>query len=203
MIGGEAIIRCVWDKRREVSDDKRSRINVDDARECGRGVCKYENDGSHYRSLFWYMRQSTEEKYNRDENGERNKIFSAENDEDRLHKCNYTESLQFCFYRNFTVHYGSVVDMRILIIEDNRKLALSLKRGLEQEGYAADAILDGNEGEVSVRSLVGIAKRVCRNFASVILWLHPKTQEVMSGGEKMNLTLKEFRILEFFMQHPG
>jgi DNA-binding response OmpR family regulator len=34
------------------------------------------------------------------------------------------------------------------------------------------------------------------------LELNSKTQEVFNGEEKMNLTLKEFRILEFFMQHP-
>ena len=37
--------------------------------------------------------------------------------------------------------------MRILVIEDNEKLAKSLKKGLEQEGYAADYVLDGEAGE--------------------------------------------------------
>src|SRR5437764_969511 len=37
--------------------------------------------------------------------------------------------------------------MRILIIEDNKKLADSISRGLRQEGYAADYLLDGLEGE--------------------------------------------------------
>jgi len=36
--------------------------------------------------------------------------------------------------------------MKILIIEDNRKLAESLKAGLEQEGYAVDALFDGETG---------------------------------------------------------
>ncbi len=36
--------------------------------------------------------------------------------------------------------------MRLLIIEDNKKLATSLKKGLEQEGFAVDFILDGKEG---------------------------------------------------------
>jgi DNA-binding response OmpR family regulator len=36
--------------------------------------------------------------------------------------------------------------MRLLIVEDNEKLAGSLKRGLEQEGYAVDAALDGEAG---------------------------------------------------------
>ncbi len=36
--------------------------------------------------------------------------------------------------------------MRFLIIEDNKKLAVSLKKGLEQEGFAVDFLLDGKEG---------------------------------------------------------
>lgn len=37
--------------------------------------------------------------------------------------------------------------MRILIIEDEEKLAQSLKKGLERSGYAADYVLDGEAGE--------------------------------------------------------
>jgi DNA-binding response OmpR family regulator len=36
--------------------------------------------------------------------------------------------------------------MRILIVEDERKIALALKRGLEQESFAADAVFTGDEG---------------------------------------------------------
>jgi two-component system, OmpR family, response regulator len=37
--------------------------------------------------------------------------------------------------------------MRALIIEDETKLAESLKKGLERSGYAADYVLDGEAGE--------------------------------------------------------
>lgn len=37
--------------------------------------------------------------------------------------------------------------MRILIIEDEEKLAKSLKRGLERSGYAVDYLLDGEAGQ--------------------------------------------------------
>jgi len=37
--------------------------------------------------------------------------------------------------------------MRILVVEDNAKLAASLKKGLQQEGYAVDVALDGREGQ--------------------------------------------------------
>lgn len=36
--------------------------------------------------------------------------------------------------------------MRILIIEDEQKIANALKRGLEQESYAVDVVYDGKEG---------------------------------------------------------
>jgi len=36
--------------------------------------------------------------------------------------------------------------MRILIIEDDRKIASFLERGLREEGYAVDVARDGNEG---------------------------------------------------------
>ncbi len=37
--------------------------------------------------------------------------------------------------------------MRILIVEDQEKLAKSIQKGLEQEGYAADYVLDGEAAE--------------------------------------------------------
>ncbi|MBA2954058.1 response regulator [Nocardioides sp. MAH-18] len=37
--------------------------------------------------------------------------------------------------------------MRILVVEDDKQLAASLRRGLEAEGYAVDVALDGTEGE--------------------------------------------------------
>jgi DNA-binding response OmpR family regulator len=36
--------------------------------------------------------------------------------------------------------------MRILVVEDEHKIANSIKRGLEQEGYAVDVAYDGEEG---------------------------------------------------------
>lgn len=36
--------------------------------------------------------------------------------------------------------------MRILVIEDEHKIANSIKRGLEQESYAVDVAYDGNDG---------------------------------------------------------
>ncbi|MEM6997374.1 MAG: response regulator transcription factor [Patescibacteria group bacterium] len=36
--------------------------------------------------------------------------------------------------------------MRILIVEDERKIANAIKKGLEQESYAVDAVYDGDDG---------------------------------------------------------
>lgn len=43
-------------------------------------------------------------------------------------------------------------DMKILIVEDNEKLARSLKKGLEQEGYAVDCIWDGETGQERIET---------------------------------------------------
>src|SRR5665213_3295004 len=37
--------------------------------------------------------------------------------------------------------------MRILIVEDNEKLAMSLKKGLEQEGFVIDHLMDGEAAQ--------------------------------------------------------
>ncbi len=36
--------------------------------------------------------------------------------------------------------------MRILVVEDEHRIANSIKKGLEQEHYAVDAVYSGNEG---------------------------------------------------------
>ncbi len=168
--------------------------------------------------------------------------------------------------------------MRILVIEDNQKLADSLTRGLTQEGYAADYLMNGEDGEkrmiidhrdydivvldINLPRKNGI--EVCRSlrergimtpiimltardttqdkilgldsgaddylvkpfaFEELLsrvralsrrprttlppdlkvgnLVLKPSTQEVFQNNKKINLTLKEFRILELFMTRPN
>lgn len=53
--------------------------------------------------------------------------------------------------RAFHLRRGSCPDigniMRILIVEDERKIADLIKRGLKEEGYAADIAADGEKGE--------------------------------------------------------
>jgi DNA-binding response OmpR family regulator len=40
----------------------------------------------------------------------------------------------------------SEVHVRVLVVEDEKRLAAGLKRGLEAEGFATDVALDGNDG---------------------------------------------------------
>ena len=39
--------------------------------------------------------------------------------------------------------------MRVLIVEDEYKIANAIKKGLAQEGYAADAVYNGDDGLAS------------------------------------------------------
>jgi DNA-binding response OmpR family regulator len=168
--------------------------------------------------------------------------------------------------------------MRILIVEDNTKLAGSLKRGFEQEGYAADTLGDGLEAEkralvnqtdydlivldislpnkdgvsivrslrergvmtpiimltaqdtvedrvrgldsgaddylvkpFSFSELLSRTRALSRRPRETLppelcignLVLRPAAQAAYIEGTKLDLTLKEFRILEYFMQHEG
>lgn len=167
--------------------------------------------------------------------------------------------------------------MRILTIEDNQKLAASLKRGFEQEGYATDYLLNGEDGErraimsqndydlivlditlpkkngidvcrslreqgimtpiimltardtiddkihgldsgaddylvkpFSFGELLSRVRALARRPRSTLppeliagdLLLKPATREAFFKKNKINLTLTEFRILEFFMSKP-
>jgi DNA-binding response OmpR family regulator len=42
--------------------------------------------------------------------------------------------------------------MKLLVVDDERRIATSVKRGLEQEGYAVDVAFDGEEGFLSAKA---------------------------------------------------
>jgi len=167
--------------------------------------------------------------------------------------------------------------MRILVVEDNEKLAQSLRKGLQQEGYAVDTASDGLEGQhlidairdgydlvvldimlpgrdgitvcrnvrtarnpVPILMLTardGVRDRVDgldagaddylvkpfsfeelsarvrallrrpRNRGEIVLRaagveLNPATREVSVRGRPVELTAKEFALLELLMRHP-
>lgn len=168
--------------------------------------------------------------------------------------------------------------MKLLLVEDETKLALSLKRGLKQNGFAVDLVNDGleaqNEIEVNHRDYdlvildIMLPSRngidICRSvreqkitvpiilltakdslndkvigldsgaddyiikpasFTELLarirsilrrpaatclakltcgrLTLDPGTHKVYYGKKLINLTLREFAILEYLMRHPG
>jgi len=166
--------------------------------------------------------------------------------------------------------------MRLLVVEDEKKVASFIKQGLEEEGYAVDVALDGEEGLrmalgrvqdliildislpkmdglqvlkklrqqkvivpvllLTVRStiedkvlgldagaddyltkpfafqeLVARVRALLRRRAEgepallqlADLTLDPARRVVSRGGEKIDLTSKEFAILEYFMRNPG
>ena len=168
--------------------------------------------------------------------------------------------------------------MKILVIEDQEKLAQLLKKGLKQKGFNVDYVTDGEEGQKRIELYhkdydlilldLMLPKRsgfeVCKNVRSVgittpilvltakddvadkvalldsgaddylvkpfafkelvsrinailrrpkisyqeelkvgDLNLNPQTRKVSYKNKELNLTLKEFNILEYLMQHPN
>jgi len=166
--------------------------------------------------------------------------------------------------------------MRILVVEDEHKIANSIKKGLEQEKMAVDVAYDGNEGfdlavtedyDVIVLDLMlpgmdgleickklreekvhtaililtakgqvedrvkglnvgaddylpkpfafaellarikALGRRPKKNLGSVLkvedLSLDTRSYEVKSAGEKINLSKKEFSLLEYMMRQSG
>jgi two-component system OmpR family response regulator len=168
--------------------------------------------------------------------------------------------------------------MKILLIEDEEKLAAALKRGLELEGYSVDVISDGKKAltrlslhrsdydivildlmlpsmdgheiakqsremgitvpilvltaraetdtkvqllltgaddylvkpfsfaELSAR-LRALLRRPNESLPEVLkvgeIELNPSERRVTIGGKEIELTLKEFGLLEYFMRHPN
>ena len=166
--------------------------------------------------------------------------------------------------------------MRVLVVEDERKVAQFIKKGLEEEGYAADLAFDGEEGlnmaldrvhdlillDISLPKMDGLrvlkklreekvatpvllltvraaiedkvlgldsgaddyltkpfafqellarirallrrkaeAGSPLLRFADLIL--DPARRLVTRGEEKIELTSKEFSLLEYFLRNPG
>lgn len=166
--------------------------------------------------------------------------------------------------------------MRVLVVEDEVKMAGLLKRGLEEEGYAVDVAQEGSEAvwlgtenpydvivlDVMLPDFDGF--EVCRQLRTAGRWapvlmltardavadrvagldagaddyltkpfsftellarlralmrrgvgerpavlragdleLDPATKKVTRGAETIDLSAKEFALLEYFMRHPG
>jgi two-component system, OmpR family, response regulator len=174
------------------------------------------------------------------------------------------------------VHTEDRRDVRILVVEDDEKMARLLKHGLQEEGYAVDVAPDAAEAEwlgrendygaivLDVMLPDGDGFDVCRRLREAGRWapilmltardavrdrvrgldmgaddyltkpfafaellarlralvrrgaeerptslrvgtldLHPATRRVQRDGADIDLTSKEFALLEFFMRHPN
>jgi heavy metal response regulator len=166
--------------------------------------------------------------------------------------------------------------VRILVVEDEKKVASFIKKGLEEEGYAVDVAADGEEGLMmalvrvhdliildirlpkmdglrvlqmlrqdkvttpvllltvratiedkvlgldagaddyltkpfAFQELVARVRALLRRRAEAEplvlqvgdLILDPARRTVARGGEKIDLTPREFALLDYFMRHPG
>jgi two-component system, OmpR family, response regulator len=152
--------------------------------------------------------------------------------------------------------------MRALVVEDELKMAALIRRGLMEEGYAADVARSGEDAltmagstpydaivlDVMLGGIDGFA--VCRELRQRGVWtpilmltarddvedrvagldsgaddyltkpfsfaellarlraltrrgLDPATREVWRGGDQVELSAKEFALLETFMRRPG
>ena len=138
--------------------------------------------------------------------------------------------------------------MRILVVEDEKKVASFIKQGLEEEGYAVDVASDGEEGlalalgcvhdliildirlpkmdglqvldagaddyltkPFAFQELVARVRALLRRRTEAEptvlqvgdLVLDPARRTVARGGAKMELTPREFTLLDYFMRNPG
>lgn len=55
-------------------------------------------------------------------------------------------------FSNLSAEPSTIINVRILIVEDEHKIANALKRGLEQEHYAVDVAFDGDDGLASAEA---------------------------------------------------
>jgi len=62
-----------------------------------------------------------------------------------MKRCLFSASTVSEFHANFIIQSYTVGTMRLLIVEDKRKISAYLKRALEEQGYAVDAAYTGHE----------------------------------------------------------
>jgi len=100
--------------------------------------------------------------------------------------------------------------MRILVVEDERKVAAFIRQGLVEEGHAVEvaadgaAALDAMEFVARVRALLRRSPgRAEPRLQLADLCLDPATRVVTRGGRRISLTAREHALLEYFLRNIG
>src|SRR5216684_2886313 len=98
--------------------------------------------------------------------------------------------------------------MRILVVEDDRKVASFIRKGLEEEGHTVDVAPDGEDALEELLARVRALLRRGGERASAVLrvgdlTLDPATREVRRGTRRVSLTAREYTLLEYFMRSAG
>ena len=92
--------------------------------------------------------------------------------------------------------------MHILIVEDEKKVASFLQRGLAAEHYEVDVVHDGNAGLERALERRG-APSTPPTLSCADLVLDPATHNVTRADRKIELTAREYALLEFFLRNTG
>lgn len=99
--------------------------------------------------------------------------------------------------------------MRLLLVEDDRKAARVLKKGLAEEGATVDVASSGDEGEYLATAneydliVLDWLLPGKDGIQVAALVLDPAAHRVTRGGATIKLTAKEYAILEFLLRHAG
>ena len=99
-----------------------------------------------------------------------------------------------------------MVCVRVLVVDDEARLAAALQRGLQAEGFAVDVAGDGQDG-LELARLRALLRRGTPERPAVLtvgdLQLDPALRRVTAAGTEVTLTAREFALLEYLMRHPG
>src|SRR6266496_3088228 len=105
--------------------------------------------------------------------------------------------------------------MRVLVVEDELKMAGLIRRGLVEEGHAADVASTGEDAiwmaqahpydaivlDVMLPRLTGVERPAAVEVGD--LRLDPAERRAWRGEDEIALSPKEFALLETFMRRPG
>jgi DNA-binding response OmpR family regulator len=109
--------------------------------------------------------------------------------------------------------------VRVLVVEDERKVASFVARSLQEEGFAVDVAHEGREGleralgtdydaivlDVMLPGLdgLGLVSQLRQEGRRTPVLLLTARDTVGRGDREIELTAKEYALLDYFMRNPG